>query len=85
MILCGSSFYIAWYFSLQTIRNSQHAMISNGTFRNEKIIKFAFSKSELKTNPDLVFDEDGEKEFEYKHRMYDVINEKNIDDSMYFT
>jgi len=84
MVLCGSSFYVAWYFSLQSIRDSQRALIANAGFNNDRIIKFIFSKSDLKTNPDLVFDDD-EREFEFKQKMYDVINQKSIGDSIYFS
>lgn len=85
MMLCGSGFYIAWYISLQSVRNSQRAIISNSTFNNNRIIKFVFSKAGVKNNPDLVFGDDGENEFEYKHQMYDVVNQKTIGDSIYFT
>ncbi len=85
MVLCGSGFYVAWYLSLQSIRDSQRALIANTTFDNERIVKFAFSKADLKANPELSFDDDGENEFEYKQQMYDVINQKDIGDSIYFT
>ncbi len=85
MVLCGSGFYVAWYLSLQCIRDSQRAIISNTSFENDRIMNFAFSKSDLTTNPDLVFDDDGENEFEYKQQMYDVINKKNIGDTIYLT
>ena len=85
MVLCGSGFYIAWYLSLQSIRNSQRAIISNTTFDSERIVKFAFSKSDFKQILILVFDDDGENEFEYKQQMYDVINKKNKGDSIYIT
>ncbi len=61
-------------------------IIANAGFDNDRIIKFAFSKSDSKTNPDLIFDDDdGEKEFEFKQKMYDVINQINIGDSIYFS
>jgi len=86
MMLCGSGFYIAWYTSLQSVRNSQRAIISNANFDNERIVKFAFSKEDFKTNTDLNFDNDNsENEFEYKQQMYDVINQKTIGDSIYFS
>ena len=67
MMLCGSGFYIAWYISLQSVWNSQQAIISNATFDSDRIEKFTFSKADFKTNPDLTFDDDdGENEFEYK-------------------
>jgi len=84
MMLCGSGFYVAWYLSLQSIRDSQRAIISNTGFDNDRIMKFAFSKSDITTNPNLVFDDDGENEFEYKQQMYDVINKKDIGDTIYF-
>ncbi len=83
MVLCGSGFYVAWYLSLQSIRNSQRAIISNTTFDSDRIVEFAFSKSDLKANPDLVFNDDGENEFEYRRQMYDVINKRNKGDSVY--
>jgi hypothetical protein len=85
MMLCGSGFYIAWYISLQSVRNSQRAIISNSTFHNDRVMKFVFSKADVKNNPDLVFDDDGENEFEYKHQMYDVINKSTIGGTIYFT
>jgi hypothetical protein len=85
MMLCGSGFYVAWHLSLQSIRDSQRALISNTTFDSDKIVKFAFPKSDLKTNPDLTFKDDGENEFEYREQMYDVISKKNSGDTVYLT
>lgn len=84
MMLCGSGFYVAWYLSLQSIRDSQRALILSAGFDNNRIIKFAFSKSDLKTNLDLVFDDDdGENEFEYKQQMFDVISKESKGDTVY--
>ena len=81
MMLCSNGFYIAWHISLQSVRYSQRAIISNSVFNKDKVIEFVFSINDAKKNKDFI-DED-ENEFEYKGQMYDVISQKISGDSIY--
>ena len=81
MLLCSSGFYIAWLISLQSVRHSQRAIISNSVFNKDKVIEFVISINDAKKNTDFI-DED-ENEFEYKGQMYDVISQKTSGDSIY--
>lgn len=85
MMLCGSGFYVAWYMSLQSIRNSQKAILSHSSFSKNIVVKFVFTKNDLKNNSDVIFDEDDSIEFEYKKQMYDVISRKEVGDHIYIT
>ena len=84
-MLCGSGFYVAWYIGLQSIRNSQKAVLSHPSFSKIKVVKFVFSKDDLKNNSDVVFDEDDSNEFEYKKQMYDIISRHEVGDRIYIT
>jgi hypothetical protein len=81
MMLCSSGFYVAWYVSLQFVRNSQKTIIARSDFNKDKIVRFVLAKKDFKTNSELAFDNDDE--FEYKNQMYDVIDQKTIGDSVY--
>lgn len=71
--------------SLQSIRNSQKAILSHSSFSKNKVIKFVFTKNDLKNNSDVFFDEDNSNEFQYEKQMYDVISRKEVGDHIYIT
>jgi hypothetical protein len=81
MMLCSSGFYVAWYISLQFVRNSQKAIIAGSGYHKDKLARFVLAKKDFKTNSELDFND--ENEFEYKSQMYDVIDQKAIGDSVY--
>lgn len=82
-MLCSSGFYISWYVSLQSIRDSQREAVNNSNFHKGKIINFVFSRTSIEQNRELNFE--NADEFEYNNCMYDVINKKTVGDSIYVT
>lgn len=83
MMLCSSGFYIAWHISLQSVRYSQRAIISNSVFNKDKVIEFVISLNDTKKNTGFTYEDEDENEFEYKGQMYDIISKKTSGDSIY--
>lgn len=83
-MVCGSGFYIGWYAGLHAIHKSQKAIIANSNLNKKKLVEFVVSKSGFKKTFDSFFDND-ENEFEFDGRMYDVVSQKIIGDSIHIS
>lgn len=85
MMLFGNGFYIAWHASLHAIHKSQKAILANSNINKNKLVEFVFSKSDLKKNIHFSFDDDDENEFEFDGRMYDIVSQQTIGDSIHIS
>lgn len=84
MILCCYGFSVAWYASLYAVHCSQKEIISRSDLHKNKLVELTFSKADFESNAQFTFDDD-EDEFEYNKQMYDVVQKKIANDSVYVT
>ena len=84
MILCGAGFNISYQLSLHSIYLQQRELIlHSGNFKNT-IVKFSFPLNYAQVkNPDVIFVE--EDEIMFNGKMYDIVNQRISDDSIFIT